>query len=320
MFSVSDRSRTVASLPVLEHHFHDPLNSEPTMNRFISHLIRTLAFAAIAASAASAGVTTSIAKGKLKIAGGVDADVIAIIGTDFGGVAVTVDGSNAGEFSGVRDIDVKTGAGDDRLELVALQIGGSLRVKMGDGDDDLFARTVATPFVQPMIVGGDTDIALGGDVGDAVFADTDAIAFMNFMGNLTIRGVETCALNGGGTTPNLEARDIFVGGKLRMECDGGDVNDLQAEFSMLDDVMVGRTTKLAFGDEKDELSITHSQFAGKVSIRLRGGDDIVDFQNDATKFDAKVDVVGGSGFDSLIQTAGCEFAAAFAFPQMEFVP
>lgn len=81
-----------------------------------------------------------------------------IEGTDFGSVAVTVDGANAGEFAGVRDIDVKTGAGDDRLELVAVQIGGSLRVKLGDGDDDLFVSTIATPVVRPMIVGGDVDV------------------------------------------------------------------------------------------------------------------------------------------------------------------
>jgi len=77
---------------------------------------------------------------------------------------------------------------------------------------------------------------------------------------------------------------------------------------------------LEFGDAKDELFITHSQFARKVTMRLRGGDDTVDFQNDATKFDGPVEFVGGAGFDSLVNTAGCEFAAAFAFPQMEFVP
>lgn len=290
------------------------------MNLYASNLIRTLAFASIAATAASADVTTSITKGKLKITGGVDADVIVIEGTDFGSVAVTVGGANAGEFAGVRDIDVKTGAGNDRLDLVALQIGGSLRVKMGDGDDDLFVSTIATPVVRPMIVGGDSDITLGGDVGDAFVAETNAIAFVNFMGNLTIRGAASTVLDGGGTQPSLEARDFFVGGKLRVVCDGGDANDPQPEFSLLDDVMVGRESKLEFGDVKDEFLITHSQFARKVTIRLRGGDDVLDFHNDATKFDGSVDFVGGSGFDSLIQTAGCEFAVPFAIQQMEFIP
>ncbi|MBK6939668.1 MAG: hypothetical protein IPH13_05565 [Planctomycetes bacterium] len=290
------------------------------MNRFASRLIRTLAVGFLAASAASADVTTSISKGKLKIAGGVDADVIAIIGTDFGSVAVTVDGSNAGEFAGVRDIDVKTGAGDDRLDLVAVQIGGSLRVKMGDGDDDLFVSTIAAPVVRPMIVGGDADISLGSDVGDAVVAETNSNAFVNFMGNLTIRGAESSVLDGGGTVPSLEARDFFVGGKLLIVCDGGDVNDPQPEFSMLDDIVVGRESKLEFGDAKDELRITDSQFARKVTIRLGGGDDILDFHSDATKFDGPVDFVGGSGFDSMLQSAGCEFGAAFATQQIEFVP
>lgn len=290
------------------------------MKRFTSNLIRALTFASIAAGTASADVTTSISKGKLKITGGVDADVIAIEGTDFGSVAVTVDGANAGEFAGVRDIDVKTGAGDDRLDLVAVQIGGSLRVKLGDGDDDLFVSTIATPVVRPMIVCGDVDVTLGGDLGDAFVAETNGKAFVNVMGNLTIRGAEAVALDGGGTAPSLEARDFFIGGKLRIECEGGDATVPQPVFSMLDDVMVGRESKLELGDVKDELRITDSQFARKVTIRLGGGDDILDFHDDATKFDGPVDFVGGSGFDSLIQSSGCEFVAAFVIQQMEFVP
>lgn len=55
-------------------------------------------------------------------------------------------------------------------------------------------------------------------------------------------------------------------------------------------------------------------------MRLRGGDDTVEFQNNPTQFDGPVEFIGGSGFDSLFDTAGCAFAATFVFPQMEFVP
>ncbi len=84
--------------------------------------------------------------------------------------------------------------------------------------------------------------------------------------------------------------------------------------------MVGGDAKLEFGDAKDELFITQSHFARKVTMRLRGRDDTVEFQNNPTQFEGPVEFIGGSGFDALFDTAGCAFAATFVFPQMEFVP
>ncbi|MBK6939669.1 MAG: hypothetical protein IPH13_05570 [Planctomycetes bacterium] len=288
------------------------------MNRFTSNLIRALAISTIATCAARADVTTTLSKGKLKITGDATGRVIDLKGAGFGALTMTVDGVPAGDFLGVRDIDVKCGSGDDTLNVLAIQIGGNLRAKMGDGNDIVLLAATDSPTGKPLVLCGKVDVDLGGDAADAIGIAPIATNSVYLMSDVTIRGAPFIGIDGGGSSPTLEASDIVIGGKLRTVRVGGDPGQL--ELTKLDDVLVGGETRLEFGNAKDELLITQSQFARKVTMRLRGGDDTVDFQNDATKFDGPVSVIGGSGFDSLVNTAGCEFAAAFAFPQMEFVP
>lgn len=284
-------------------------------------LFHALTLVFVVASAARAEVTATLSKGKLKLTSDADSDIITVEGNgELGRVAVLANGSNAGEFSGVRDIDVKTGAGDDQVSFLGIQIGGNLRAKLGDGGDNLRLDAVGFPVVKQVLIGGNLDVTLGGDAGDSFAVGTASDAPVNILGNVTIRGASLIDMDGDGINPALENLDIVIGGKFRIERAGGDANAAPIDFYHLDDVVVGGDAKLVFGDENDELRITDSQFARKVTIQLRGGDDIVDFRNDATKFDGPIDFIGGSGVDSLVDSNGCEFSVQPTFKQMEVVP
>ena len=114
-----------------------------------------------------------------------------------------------------------------------------------------------------------------------------------------LRGAADIDFDGDGGSSNLESDDITIMGNFFVTITSfGNVGGNSAEIR-LDDVNVGGDTTIFGSNGGEEIQIGDSFFAGVTSIRLRGGDDTLDFvQSDPSVFDGAAVFNGGPGFDT----------------------
>lgn len=263
--------------------------------------------------AAHAEVTVKQSGGALKITSDADSDYIVVDGYGaLGEVRVTLDGIATAYF-GVRDISVQGGAGNDVVYSSGVQIGGSMKVKLGAGDDELLVDTDPDGLGGPysVFIGGNLDVNLGGQLADKV-AIQELLGLTITVGrNLSIRGAADVALEAGGNSSISNVDDIFVGGSLRIESTVAQDNNGDGYTVALDDVNVGAQTLVNLGAGQDLVSIAYCHFARRCDLKLGGGADSVDFRNLESRFNAELVLNGGAGTDTL---------DAYAFVVMLFDP
>lgn len=242
--------------------------------------------------------TTTFTKsgGTLKISGDAQNDTIAVHGTPVSGSVVLFDAAQQiGALDGVRDIVVNSGGGDDLVLVTGVQIGGSIKINTGTGVDHIVIRGDGSQVERELFIAGSIDVSMGRQAGDAFELNTDTKCGASIGRNVVIRGASTVELLGSSGSASSEARDVRIGGDLRIDTAGdGDTT-----------VRVGQTNvhgsmKLNGSKGSDSITLEQVHCLRSVSIRTLGGDDTVAFgtNSDVNRFGSTVVVDGGAGLDT----------------------
>ncbi len=278
--------------------------------------LRALAITLALASSALANVEVKQSGGTLKIKCDPAGGLLRVEGNGFPGELVVAPNTpTAKTFVGVRNVVVRGSEGDDAVQLSAFQIGGSLRVKLDAGDDAFAITTVGLGTTLPVVIGGNVDIRMGGQLVDFVGIFADPTFGVSVLGNLTIRGTNSISVAGTGGAPATEAADCVIGGNLRIER-GPSKGGFNPTSSLgLVDVNVGGTTTIKLGAANDHVKIIRCAFAGPFAAKLGDGDDICDFFQQPSTFDAATQIDAGNGTDTIAAAFALTFAVepTFAF-------
>ncbi|MBK6939666.1 MAG: hypothetical protein IPH13_05555 [Planctomycetes bacterium] len=247
--------------------------------------------------AAEARATTTFAKvaGTLKLTGDAQNDAVQLVGIgNPGSVVLVVDAQQVGSFEGIHDIVVNTAAGDDVLEVLGVQIGGSIKIKTGTGVDDVRIHGDNGHFERSLFVGGNVDVSMGRQAGDTFELKAETAHGVSIGGNVVVRGASFNEITGFGGTADLDATDVRIGGNLRIQCGVAANSGI-----LLVAVNVHGSTKLDTGNQADSVSVASSQFLRPVTIRTFGGDDIIGFSSGAfqNRFASTLVIDGGAGAD-----------------------
>lgn len=245
----------------------------------------------------------------LTLAGDAGISTVDIEGTGVPGqVDVFVDGVAMGTFSGVRSIKGNLFAGNDTLRLAAVNIGGSVNVKMGFGDDEFDVDNTPDVGASPdgsVYIGGSVFVSFAKQSGDCVTWDCDAgLLGITIQQNVTLTGVADVDLNGGGASFNTEPNDIHIGGFALISLTGLGT----APHVEMDNVNVGGVTTLGGSALADTIEISDSSFF-KVNAVLGGGNDVLDLELPAgpNRFGGAVVIDFGAGIDTLDNQAANVF-------------
>jgi hypothetical protein len=265
--------------------------------------------------------------GLLKLTGDGAGDTVDIDGTGVAGeVDVFVNGGFVGTFSAVKTISADLKAGDDTVNISAIQIGGLLDLRMGSGADEVDIDNTTTLGGGPngdVVIGNDVIVNMGGNAGDFIEWDSTGADLGITVGNhVTLTGAADVDLDGDGGTFGVEPEDINIGGNLKIALTGfGDVNGDGWEVD-IDDVNVLGTTTLNGSGAVDRIEVTDSSFVRKVTVSLGGGDDLLDVDGGAgqeNQFSAAVVVNGGAGSDTVDNSVLNLFAVPPVLKQVENV-
>lgn len=244
--------------------------------------------------------------GLLRLTGNAADDYVNIEGTgDVGSMFVFVHGVQQGNvLRGVRSIDANLAGGNDRLGVTAVQIGGSLTVNMGIGNDIFGMGT--TPFYSsapdgPVIIGGSVQATMGNNPIDWVVWNSESIGIF-VGGNVNITQVTDVSFYGSGTTLLTELSDIHIGGNLVLSVSAygevtGDGNKVR-----LSNVNVCGTTTIQGSSAPDRVQITDSAFVRRVNIQLGAGNDWLGLDGgffERNAFGHHVNFQGGGGDDTI---------------------
>jgi hypothetical protein len=232
-----------------------------------------------AAARAAGGVTATFADGfldlsgddagnEIRIAPGTPADTLVVTGLE----GTTVNGAAAVTASGVRRLRVITSAGDDRVEILRVDLPERLHVRLGGGRDLLLVETSRVRR-RVRIVGsaGRDDVVLraGSRFADRVIVttgrDADAVTLTN----------------------------ASVGRGLRIDT-GAARDSVVLQFSVVDD---GAETLVQTGDGEDDVLLFGMEFEDDVVVDTGDDDDDLVVEDTDLHEDFRFD--GGADFDEL---------------------
>jgi len=244
------------------------------------HALLLLALLALPARAFALGnVQASVTDGVLQVTGDEGANVFRIAAAGPGAVIVSVfegttvnDGTTPVTMSGVSSLRIDTGAGDDRVELLQLDLPDTLTMKLGRGVDDV--------ILQDVRVQGKTQIKGG--------KDRNVVAvrgFSRFHGQLV---VET-----GKGADEVTLTNATISGGLRLDT-GGDGDTVSMELCALEQ---GAPMLVRTGKGQDVVEVVGSDFFAAVEFVL--GKDADDLRIQDSDFDAEFDADAGAGEDAL---------------------
>lgn len=257
----------------------------------------------------------------LYIGGDGEADEVFVDGTGVTGEVEVFSGTESlGVFSNVNTIVATLRGGDDSLTVAAIDITGSLRVRMGDGADTFVLHnaqsTLGGGVDGNVSIGDDLRIKMGRNEGDVARLVCDiADSGISVTNNLRIWGVADLTLDGEGESSDADLGDISVGGNLKITSTvGADIDDDDLFSIFVDNVNVAGKTYVRLGAGDESVSVTNSSFLDRVVVRLRDGDDSfttepgVDPVADVSNFfGAGVRIRGGNGNDLLDPNLEDEF-------------
>jgi hypothetical protein len=249
--------------------------------------------------------------GDLVLTGNSASDVVDVEGTGVAGqMEVFVNGVSVGVFNGVKNIRGNLGAGNDTVNIAAVQIPGYVKLDMGAGADRVDFDNTTNLSLAPdgnVSIGKYVTLSMGRNAGDEVDWDTDSGALGISVGSyVDIVYAADVDLNGNGGSSAIEATDISIAGNLKITISKfGDTNG--DTFAVdLDDVNVGQVTSLAGSEVADRMRIMDSRFVGAFGVNLGNGNDFLDVDNgagDGNFFGAKVTYNGSNGADTVDDSA-----------------
>lgn len=270
------------------------------------------------ATTARADVFASQVGGKLILTALPGGGSIRIEGTKtLGEVLIVLDPATIKTFVGVRDVIVRGGDGDDEVAVSGLQIGGSLKAKLGDGNDAVSIDTFGWVDDMPVVIGGGIDARMGGQSGDVFQAFGSGVLGITIHGNVTIKGAATIAFSGAGDHHGVEDGDCVIAGNLRIDRAAAKSAATTPIHVLLTDLSVGGATKITLGPTNDLVSFADSTFAGKFALAFGSGDDTCDFLMNDTNFDAPSVIDAGPGTDVIAGTFSIVFSIEPSFETFE---
>jgi hypothetical protein len=239
-----------------------------------------LALLAVPARAlASGNVQAVVTDGLLEVTGDEGANVFRIAAAGPATAVVTVfegttvnDGLTPVTLSGVSSLRLDTGAGDDRVELLQLDLPGTLTAKLGRGVDDV--------ILQDVRVQGKTQIKGG--------RDRNVVSVRGFS---RFRGPLVVDLGKGADEVTLTNATISAG--LRLDT-GGDGDTVSLQLCALEQ---GGALLVRTGKGQDLVTVGGSDFFDAVQLVL--GKDADDLRVQDSDFDRGFDADGGAGEDAL---------------------
>ena len=237
--------------------------------------------------------------GKLTIEGDDAANTVSVTHDGAGNVVVVCDGEPALNFSGIKEIEIDTGGGDDSVNLtVTGELKKQLEIDMdlGDGNDTssmLFGAIAAK-------------LALEADLG----AGNDTLS-VNLDQQIKSKGHVQMEVDGedGNDTWNLSANEVRTKAKLQAQFDGGAGDDILQTF--LGDPMEAKAhvqIQATGGAGNDTLNVDATTFGtganiaagAKLQVQLDGGagTDTLDVSHDGNVAGhLQIQVNGGANND-----------------------
>jgi len=254
--------------------------------------------------------------GELGLKGDGASDVVDIDGTGaLGGIQVFVNGVSVGTFTGIKNIRGSLGAGNDVVNLHAIQIGGFVNLNMNSGGDRISIDNNTFGLANPdrsVLIGRYLIAEMGNNAGDLVTMQCNVAGLgITIAGNVDLVYASDVDFNGDGGTSSNEPTDVTIGGILKMTM--GRFGDANADGLTvdLDDVNVGGQMALQGSTAVDRVEFTDCSFAQPMSVSLGAGNDVLDLDGGAGEgnvFNAKVTFNGGAGTDTLDDSAFNVFA------------
>ena len=224
-------------------------------------------------------VQAAVTDGVLEVTGDEQANVLRIAAAGPGTAIVSVfegttvnDGLTPLTMSGVSSLRINTGAGDDRVELLQLDLSDTLTMKLGRGVDDV--------ILQDVRVQGTTQIKGGRDRNVVTVR-----GFSRFRGQLV---VET-----GKGADEVTLTNATTSGGLHVDT-GADGDTVSMQLCALE---AGGTMLVRTGKGQDLVTVGGSDFFDAVGFVL--GKDADDLRIQDSDFDREFDADGGTGEDAL---------------------
>lgn len=258
------------------------------------------------AVSAQGEITFSKSGGTLKINGDAQNDTINVLGTAVSGAVMLFDAvQQIGAVDAVHDIVVNTGAGDDLVLVIGVQIGGSIKIKTGTGVDHVAIRGDGGQVERELLVAGNIDVSMGRQAGDEFELDTDTKCGASIGRNVVIRGATKVEFTGSFGSANSEARDVRIGGDLRIDTAGDGPTTLSITGTNIHGAM-----KLGGSQQADSITLEQVHCLRVASIRTLGGDDSIKFgtNSDVNRFGSTIVVDGGPGLDTAKSMVKSTFA------------
>lgn len=249
------------------------------------------------ATSARADVTAVQLGAKVVVAGDSTDDVIHVEGTGALGELRVLEGTSPTEvasFFGVRDVEIKTGDGNDAVNVSGIEIGGSIKAKLGAGVDfmridDLLADGVT---VRATFIGNSLAAALGDQAGDSFECRVqNPTGSVRFGGSVSVRGSSIVTFDGISSSGDSDPSDIHIGANFV-------IRSKLTTVVVLDDINIGGSTSIRFGGGADFVEIDDAHFTRNFELRMGAGNDAVEFA-DAVELNANALFDGGTGTDSI---------------------
>jgi len=247
----------------------------------------------------------------------------------------------SGELSGVNNINIRTGAGNDLVDIVFEAIGGDVEIRTGGGDDLIGLSGVDLSSGGQNTIAGDVNIATGAGTSEVLLESVDVLDDLRILGgsemdvvslnDVSVADDSLISLLGGGDQVSIDNTGSVDGGdsditrsfgdSLTIFTGGGDdtiaifnanVGKLailtggQDDTVSLNGIHVAGKSLISTASGEDDVAIRQSAardslFEGTVIVNLGSGDDTLAIEN--TDFESHVLLFGGSGTDDLDLTS-----------------